>query len=293
MYDSRVNFGFCVCAYACACIGSRVVLSVLSVLIYVLLLDNFAMVDVERGLRTTRTECAHAMRHPGSARCKLREDAQTLLLVVAPLRFTMDIIYLTMQACVTQVYVSVFVLAAVTASGENSCNACLEETAASKAAKPGSASDVAKAKSVDCSSIASPKEVVETKASKKVSPGSASGAAKPESAKAMRFMLIVVVAIALACESCPLLSLSIFSTTGLHRQLQEQARRNFESCGLGLNDSGAEGWGVLFRDGGPWHEELANVTWKGQALPTTSGRRCFSCMWELFQMYSLEAGSIS
>ena len=228
------------------------------------------MVGAERGLSTTRTECANAMRHPGSARCTLSEDAQTL----AP--FILDFMYqMTIQVCVTQLWIIVFVHAAVTASGDNSSNACLEEAAASKVAMPGSASGVSKAKSGDNNSDASLKEAAETTAPKKATSGSASGAGKPKPAKAKRSMVIVVVAIACACQSLALLSLSIFSMSGLHGELQEQARRNFESSDLGLNDSGAEGWGVLFRAGGPWHDEPANVTWKGQALPATSGRKYF------------------
>ena len=111
-----------------ACVGWRFA----SVRFYARLL---AMVGAERGLSTTRTECANAMRHPGSARCTCHEDAQTF----AP--FILDFMYqMTILVCVTQLWIIVFVHAAVTASGDNISNACLEEAAASKAAMPGSAS---------------------------------------------------------------------------------------------------------------------------------------------------------
>ena len=77
-------------------------------------------------------------------------------------------------------------------------------------------------------------------------------------------MVMVVVAIVFVCHSLALSSLSMFTTSELHEELQEQPRRNVDACALGLNDVGVEGWGVLFRVGGPWHEKLANETWKHQ-----------------------------
>ena len=77
------------------------------------------------------------------------------------------------------------------------------------------------------------------------------------------------------CQRLTLLSSSAFTVGELHEGLQEQARRNFESADLDLNDSGAEGWSVLFRAGGPWHGGPANMTWKSQALPATCERKCF------------------
>ena len=140
---------------------------------------------------------------------------------------------------------------------------------------PGSVSGGAKAKSADCSSNASLEEAVDTRIPKKVTPGSASAVSKAKPARAKRFMVMVVVAIAFAASILALSSLAVFTTRELHEDLQEQARRNCDSFPFGFNDSGVEGWAVLFRAGGPWHEKLENATWKGQALPATSGRRSF------------------
>ena len=74
-----------------------------------------------------------------------------------------------------------------------------------------------------------------------------------QSLEAERFMVMAVVPIAIVCH---ILALS----SHLHEELQEQTRRNFHASALGLNDSGVEGWGVLFRAGGRWHEKLANET---------------------------------
>ena len=141
-------------------------------------------------------ECASAMRHPGSASCKLSADPHMVVLGVALLRFIMDFIYLMTM----QIHVTLFVLAAVAASGDNSSNASLEDTVASKAVMPGSVSGAAKAKSGDCSSNASLEEVVDTMVPKKVTPGSASGVSKAKPAKAKRFMVMVVVAVAFVCH---------------------------------------------------------------------------------------------
>ena len=132
------------------------------------------MVGADVGVSTSRAGCASAMRHPGSARCKLSADPHMVVLGVAILRCIMDFIYLmTMQIDVT-----LFMLAAVAASGDNSSNASLDDTVASKAVMPGSVSGAAKAKSGDCSSNASLEEAVDTMVPKKVTPGSASGVSK-------------------------------------------------------------------------------------------------------------------
>ena len=229
------------------------------------------MMGADIGVSTSRAECASAMRHPGSASCKLSADPHMVVLGVALLRFIMDFIYITTM----QMYVTLFVLAAVAASGDNSSNARLEDTVASKAVMPGFVSGGAKAKSADCSSNASLEEAVDTRIPKKVTPGSASAVSKAKPARAKRFMVMAVVAIAFAARLLALSSLAVFTTRELHEDLQEQARRNYDSFAFGFNDSGVEGWAVLFRAGGPWHEKLENETWKGQALPATSGRRSF------------------
>ena len=180
------------------------------------------MVGADVGVSTIRAECASAMRHPGSASCQLRADPHMVVLGMALLRFIMDFMYMmTMQMNAT-----LFVLAAVAASGDNSSNASLEDTVASKAVTPGSVSGASKAKSGDCSSNAPVEEVVDTMVPRKVTPGSASGVSKAKPAKAKRFMVMVVVAVAFVCHCLALSSLSIFTTTELHEELQEQDRRN-------------------------------------------------------------------
>ena len=121
-------------------------------------------------------------------------------------------------------YVTLFVLTAVAASGHNSANASLEDIVASKAVMPGSVSGAAKAKSGDYSSNESLEEVVDTMVPKKVTPGSASGVSKAKLAKAKRFMVMVVVAIAFVGNIIALSSLAVFTTREAHEDLQEQAR---------------------------------------------------------------------
>ena len=202
------------------------------------------------------------------------------------------------QIYITLVCVSVYTVAVGTAPGDNSSDASLREDAAPQkapafdgkakpecneqfdgSAKPPSrtlcpliyqmamqiyitlvcASVCALAVATASGDNSSNAYLEEDGAPKKAMPGSTSGAVK-----AKRLMVIAVVAIA-----------SIFTMNGLHGDLKEQARRNFESPDLGLNESGAEGWGVLFRAGGPWHGEPANSTWKAQALPATFVRQCY------------------
>ena len=221
--------------------------------------ELIAMVGADVGVCTRRAECASAMRHPGpvsrklgadphmvvlpgSASCKLSADPRMVVLGVALLRFSMDFLYLM----TLRMYASLLVLAAVAASGDNSSDASLEDTVASKAVMPGSVSGAAKAKSGDCSSNASLEEAVDTMVPKKVTPGSASGVSTAKPAKAKRFMVMVVAAIVSVCHTLAPSSLSIVTTSELHDRLQEQAKRNFDASALGLNESGVEGWGDLF-----------------------------------------------
>ena len=237
------------------------------------------MVGAQRGRSATRRECTNAMHHPGLARWthsedSHSEDSQTLVLGLAHLCLTMEFIYqVTIQVYNTLACVSVFVLATGIASCDYSSNAFLKEAAASKQAMPGSASVAAKAKSGDYNSDTSSQEAVETMVPQKAIPSSAGCFAKAKSAKAKRLMVIAVGAIAHTCLCLSLLSISTFTMNGLHGGFKEQARRNFESSDGGLNESAAQDWGVLFRAGGRWHGEPANVTWKAQALPATCGRR--------------------
>ena len=111
-------------------------------------------------------------------------------------------------------------------------------------------------------------ESAETMAAKKALPGSASARIKGKR--------LMMVALLMAMHTCQrLTSISAFTMSELHEGLQEQARRNFESPDLDLNESGVEEWSVLFRAGGPWHGGPANMTWKSQALPATCERKCF------------------
>ena len=105
------------------------------------------MVGANVGVSTSRAECASAMRHPGSASCKLSADPHMVVLGVALLRFIMDFLYLMTM----QMYLTLVVLAAVAALADHSSNAVLEDPVASKAVMPGSVSGGAKAKSADCS----------------------------------------------------------------------------------------------------------------------------------------------
>ena len=86
-----------------------------------------------------------------------------------------------------QVYLILFVLAAVAALVDHSSNAVLEDPVASKAVMPGSVSGGAKAKSADCSSDASLEKAVDTRIPKKVTPCSASSVSKAKPARAKLF----------------------------------------------------------------------------------------------------------
>ena len=63
-------------------------------------------------------------------------------------------------------------------------------------------------------------------------PGSASAVSKAKPARAKRFMVMVVVAIAFAASIIALSSLAAFTTRELHEDLQDQARRNYDSLFL-------------------------------------------------------------
>ena len=101
-----------------------------------------------------------------------------------------------------QIYLTLFVLAAVAALADHSSNAVLKDPVASKAVMPGSVSGAAKAKSADCSS----------NASLEVTPGSASAVSKAKPARAKRFMVMVVVAIVFVGHMIALSSLAVFTT---------------------------------------------------------------------------------
>ena len=159
---------------------------------------------------------------------------------------------------VMQLYLSFWGLAAVTAWGNHCSEASLEDRAASKGVRPGSASR-------------SPNSIpgMNTMVSQKVIPGRSCGAAQAKPVKTRLYTAMVILAI--TCERMP----HIRTVTDLHKAVQEQARDNFNSADAGLNDSDVAGWAVVARAGGRWHELSVNETWGRQALPAPSGKRCF------------------
>ena len=229
------------------------------------------MVGADVGDSSRGAERASAMWLPGSASGTLTAHAHMVLLFVALQRCTIDFMYFMAM----QFYISFFGLAAVAALGEQTSDASLEHTAASKGVMPGSASSAANTISGACSSHVSPEEVVDAIDLQKVARGFPRGVSKVKRVKARRYMAMVVVAIGVSLYPFVLSGPPVSTASSLHKALQAQARRNFNSPTCGLEESGVEDWAVLVRARGRWHEQFANETWEGQALPATFGRRCF------------------
>ena len=247
------------------------------------------MVGADVGDSSRGAERASAMWPPGSASGTLSAHAHMVLLFVALQRCTIDFMYFMAM----QFYISFFGLAAVAALGEQTSDASLEHTAASKGVMPGSASSAANTISGACSSHVSLEEVVDPIDLQKVARGFPRGVSKVKRVKARRYMAMVVVAIGVSLYPFVLSGPPVSTASSLHKALQAQARRNFTSPTCGLEESGVEDWAVLVRARGRWHEKFANETWEGQALPATFGRRCFSSMSELLSMQSMALGTIS
>ena len=114
-------------------------------------------------------------------------------------------------------------------------------------------------------------ETLGTLVSQQVIPKLSCGASQAKPGKAKRYMAMVLVAILWAVDRIP----DVRTVTEVHKALQEEARRHFNSSEFGLPDSDVAGWAVAVRAGGRWHELSANKTWGRQALPAISGGRCF------------------
>ena len=193
-----------------------------------------------------------------------------------------------------QLYVSFFGLAVVAALGNRCSDASLEDTAASTGVVPGSASGSPNTIPGACTSNVSLEETVDTTVSQKVMPGLSCGASKAKLVKAKRYTVMVSVAITVAVYTHALVFPYVSTASELHKALQENARRNFNSCDSRFHDADVAGWAFLVRAGVRSQELCANETWGGQALPATSGGRgCFLCMSELLSMQSMAAASIS
>ena len=229
------------------------------------------MVGADVGDSSRGAERASAMWLPGSASGTLSAHAHMGLLVVALQRCTIDFMYFMAM----QFYIGFFGLAAVAALGEQTSDASLEHTAASKGVMPGSASSAANTISGACSSHVSLEKIVDAIDLQKVARGFPRGVSKVKPVKAKRYMAMVVVAIGVSLYPFVLSGPPVSTASSLHKALQAQARRNFNSPTCGLEESGVEDWAVLVRARGRWHEKFANETWEGQALPATFGRRCF------------------
>ena len=237
------------------------------------------MVGTDVGDSSCGAERASAMWLPGSASGTLSAHAHMVMLSVALQRCTIDFTYFMAM----QFHIGFFGLAAVDALGEHTSDASLEHTAAAKGVMPGFAS----------SSHVSLEEVVDAIELQKVARGFPHGVSKVKLVKAKRYMAMVVVAIGVSLYPFVLSGPPVSTASSLHKALQAQARRNFNSPTCGLEESGVEDWAVLVRARGRWHEKFANETWEGQALPATFGRRCFSSMSELLSMQSMALGTIS
>ena len=220
---------------------------------------------------TSGAERSGAQALPGTATLTLSTLAHTGVVGGAVLRYIMEFTCLV----VMQLYLSFWELAAVTAWGNHCSEASREDRAASKGVRPGSDSRF-------------PNNIpdMNTMVSQKVIPGRSCGAAQAKPVKTKLYTAMVILWI--TCEKMP----HIRTVTDLHKAVQEQARDNFNSADAGLNDSDVAGWAVVARAGGRWHELSVNETWGRQALPAPSGKRCFSCMWALWPMQSMAAGSI-